>query len=302
MSKYPDYPYINVKMIAKSVTADGVALRTFELDYPRYIHAEVMTHRMFSRNAQSSRAVPVANTVAINSDFVRPIVYGANMPGMSSKDELQGFALVQASGTWEAEAKHSFEVSKQLAEYGLHKQWANRPTEWCSRIKVVLSATELDNFYWLREDTAAAQPEIVELASRMREVDESTEATFLWQGMWHMPYVTSNIGKDARGDFKQVFTDINGKRLSLKQALMISSSCCAQVSYRRLNESLEKAQDIYDKLFAGDRPHLSPTEHQGKAIRLHSDRRTSGITHIDMKGQAWSGNLRGFVQYRQTLA
>ena len=85
MSKYPNYTSISAKVIAKSINENGTVITTFELDYPRYIHAEVMTHRVFSRNAQSSRAVPVANTLQINQDFVRPIVYGANIPGMSSK-------------------------------------------------------------------------------------------------------------------------------------------------------------------------------------------------------------------------
>ena len=38
-------------------------LWTFELTYPRYIHSEFMTHRVFSRNASSSRAIPVKRMI-----------------------------------------------------------------------------------------------------------------------------------------------------------------------------------------------------------------------------------------------
>lgn len=301
MSKYPNYTSISAKVIAKSINENGTVITTFELDYPRYIHAEVMTHRVFSRNAQSSRAVPVANTLQINQDFVRPIVYGANIPGMSSKESLQGFELAQVAGIWEAEAKHAFEVSKQLADLGLHKQWANRITEPYSKIKVVLTTTEKDNFYWLRIDEDAAQPEIVELAQRMKEADEAVLPVKLDKGMWHLPYVEFAYNIEVDDNVSQIFIDSNEKRLKLKDAIKISASCCAQVSYRRLDDSLEKALSIYDKLFSGPKPHLSPTEHQAKVGSKHMDFRTKGITHIDRNGTAWSGNLRDYIQYRQLL-
>lgn len=300
MSKYPNYTSISAKVVAKSVNDNGTVITTFELDYPRYIHAEVMTHRVFSRNAQSSRAVPVKNTLQINQDFVRPIVYGANMPGMSSRESLEGFKLAQVAGIWDAEAKHAFEVSKQLEDLFLHKQWANRITEPYSKIKVVLTTTEKDNFYWLRIDEDAAQPEIVELAQRMKEVDDAFEAVKLEKGMWHLPYVEQWIG-EIEGVKGQLFIDGNGKPLPKKDAVKISASCCAQVSYRKLDDSLEKALSIYDKLFSGPKPHLSPTEHQAKVGSKHMDFRTKGITHIDRNGTAWSGNLRDYIQYRQLL-
>ncbi len=297
MSKYPEYPFINVKVIAKSLNLKQEPITTFEVDYPRYIHAEIMTHRVFSRNAQSSRAVPVKKTLEVNQNPVTPIIYGANMPGMSSRQELTGYRLAQAKGLWEAEAKHALEFSKQLSDIGLHKQWANRPTEWCSRIKVVITATEFDNFFWLRDDEDAAQPEIVELAQRMKEEYESAPVTQLDEGMWHLPYLEQEFLRDGR----QVFLDSTGMVLDTMDAVKISASCCAQVSYRNLDDSLEKALDIYEKLFSGPKPHMSPTEHQAKVPPKYATFTTRGITHMDRKGNAWSGNLKNFVQYRQLV-
>ena len=173
MSKYPDYKYINVKVIAKSRNLKGDTAITFELDYPRYIHAEIMTHRMFSRNAQSSRAVPVAKTLEVNTDFVRPIVWGQNKAGMSSTEFLEGTELESVKEFWDVIGNNAFVASSTMNDLGLHKQWANRVTESVSRIKVIITATEMQNFYWLRDDPDAAQPEIVELAQRMKEADES---------------------------------------------------------------------------------------------------------------------------------
>lgn len=297
MSKYPDYHYIDVKVIAKSLNLRGQPIVTFELDYPRYIHSEIMTHRVFGRNAQSSRAVPVAKTLEVNQDFVQPIVYGKNKSGMSSSEPLSGDVLVQVQELWNKTAKSVFEASAGLSELGLHKQWSNRITEPFSRIKVIVTATEFDNFYWLRDDQDAAQPEIVELAQRMKDADQSTAPIQLDVGMWHMPYVFQEF--TAKG--KQIFLDNNGDELNVATALKISASCCAQVSYRKLDDSVEKAINVYNKLFDGPKPHMSPTEHQAKIPPKYADFRTPGITHMDRNGNAWSGNLKNFVQYRQLL-
>lgn len=297
MSKYPDYKYINVKIIAKSRNLKGEDIVTYELEYPRFIHAEIMTHRMFGRNAQSSRAVPITKTLEVNQDFVRPIVYGANQAGMSSSKELESKYLHKVIMDWDDYARGAFAASLDLSSSGLHKQWANRITEPFSRIKVIITATEWDNFFWLRDDEDAAQPEIVELAQRMKEVNENTPTVQLDIGMWHLPYVFQEF--TARG--KQIFLDTNANELDVKTALKISASCCGQVSYRKLDDSIEKALQIYEKLFSGPKPHMSPTEHQAKVPPKYADFRTTGITHMDRIGNAWSGNLKNFVQYRQLI-
>jgi hypothetical protein len=291
---------IEVKVIKASKNVyTGTKIVTFEVDYPRFIHSEIMTHRMFSRNAQSSRAVPVNKTLEVNQEYIKPIVWGANESGMSSTKELDGLGKAQAESVWELSAKDSFRYSKQLSDIGLHKQWANRITEPFSRIKVVITATEFDNFFWLRDDPDAAQPEIVELARQMKKAYSEVEFRELYAGFWHLPYV-EEVG------FSQRFVDSDGNQLSTLDALKISASCCAQVSYRKLNDSKEKALEIYERLFSGAKPHLSPVEHQAVCISPKAENRdtnwTVGITHKDREGNYWSGNFKDFVQYRQLIA
>lgn len=294
---------ISVKIIKDSVSAEsGVRLTTFELDYPRYIHAEIMTHRMFSRNAQSSRAVPVKNTLAVNQEWVTPLVWGKNKAGMSSAETLEGIELESAKQLWDEAAKNAFIFSDRLAGVNLHKQWANRITEPFSNIKVVVTATEWDNFFWLRIDPDAAQPEIVELAKQMDEAYDKSEPVILFKNAWHLPYV--NTYWDDINEI-QMYSDSNNNLLTEEEAIKVSASCCAQVSYRKLNETKEKAIEIYDRLFSGAKPHLSPTEHQAKVIK-HFDPDSDmawpkGITHVDRNDSYWSGNLQGWVQYRQLI-
>ena len=293
---------IEAKVIAASKNAyTGREILTFELDYPRFIHAEIMTHRMFSRNAQSSRAVPVSKTLEVNQEWVKPVVWGKNKSGMSSAEELDGVFLDSAKALWDCAAKEAFTYSKRLSDTGLHKQWSNRLTEPFSRIKVVVTATEFDNFFWLRDDPDAAQPEIVELARKMKQAYDSAVFVELKQGQWHLPYVETRMTrKDG-----QLYFDSNGNELTEMEAVEISASCCAQVSYRKLDDSKEKALQIYERLFSGPKPHLSPVEHQAFAFDpdkvKHYSPWPKGITHQDRNGNYWSGNFADFIQYRQIL-
>lgn len=290
---------IEAKIIQASLNPfTGDKIVTYELDYPRFIHAEIMTHRMFSRNAQSSRAVPVKKTLEVNQQFVKPLVWGANKSGMSSTEELDELGKAQAESMWEVAAKHAFKCSQTLNDIGLHKQWSNRVTEPFSRIKVVVTATEYENFFWLRIDPDAAQPEIVELAEKMKDLYDNAEFYVLGHGEWHLPYINRN--RDQNGSI--VYYTSEGDELTLEDAVKISASCCAQVSYRKLDETKQKALEIYDRLFSGPKPHLSPVEHQAMCIDVdRCNEWPVGITHQDRKGNLWSGNLKGFVQYRQIL-
>lgn len=309
-----NYP-IEVRIIADSLSPCGARLTTFELSYPRWIHAELRTHRALSMCSQSSRAVPVKKVQKVNKKPAEPFYYGSNIPGMSSEDSLEGWRLRAAKAIWKGASRGAFFISGLLGKVGLHKQWANRITEPFSTIKVVVTGTDFDNFFWLRTEMEAVQPELYVLANKMQEAYNLSIPKDLSPGHWHLPYVDSCIVDD-----EQFFFDCTGKNISEDEALKISASCCAQVSYRNLDESLEKALSIFEKLFNGTRPHLSPTEHQGRVMKplresslvitsiegvktcvVHPDSWEEGVTALSRDGKLKSGNLTGFIQYRQLL-
>lgn len=306
---------ISVKIIADSISPQGVRLTTFELEYPRMIHAEVMTHRMFSRNAQSSRAVPVHKSLEL--EYVTPLVWGKNKAGMSSYEELDETSQRECAYYWHALVRYSRDFASKMSEIGLHKQWANRPLEWHSNIKVVVTATEWDNFFWLRIDPDAAQPEIVELATKMKEAMDASKPVPLKPGEWHLPYINIVIANGGMGQ-DILHYHAGDKVVDRETAKKISASCCAQVSYRRLDPSVEKALEIYEKLFSGPKPHLSPVEHQATpmaegdgiigepysgTLNIPQDFTTweKGVTHATRDGFLWSGNLKEWVQLRQVI-
>jgi thymidylate synthase ThyX len=256
---------IEAKIIEDSVNDKDQRLTTFVLRYPRFIHSEFMTHRMISKNASSSRAIPVNKILAsIEEDIARPIHWGQNQKGMQAQNEVDDETAAKALALWDEAAKSSIEYARKMAELGVHKQVVNRITEPFSHISVVATATDWANFFYLRYHPDA-QPEIRELGKKMYKCyrtnqprlvktfeayDEQTEVDFEVTKNAHLPFVPL----DER---EMPFTD----------ALAMSQARCARTSYNNhdgTSSNIEK-----DKVLAKDLSsvgHFSPFEHQGLSI------------------------------------
>jgi hypothetical protein len=289
---------IKATIIADSISHAGIRLTTFEFEYPRFIHSEVMTHRMLSKNAASSRAIPIERMLeTIKTDPAMPIFWGKNQSGMQAKEELVGIEKETAVEGWLMAMHDACYHSDFLAKGGLHKQLANRVTEPFQTMKTVISGTEWANFFWLR-DHPDAQPEFQRLAASAKAAMDISVPMCLEPGEWHLPYI------QVRRPAGVVSYYTKGAELSLRDAQIISASCCAQVSYRRLDDTLQKAQMIFDRLIHTQPVHASPIEHQASPIPdlMGFEVWPKGVTHMRRDRSMWSGNFRGWVQFRQTIA
>ncbi|WYV99751.1 thymidylate synthase [Pseudomonas phage vB_PpuM-Roomu-2] len=290
---------ITAKVIAYSrCKRTGRKIATFEFEYPRFIHGELMTHRLFSRNAASSRAIPIKKMIEqVKNNPAFPIHWGKNQAGMQANEELNPVLRKVAIYLWKNAAKLAAGAAEGMDRIGLHKQVVNRVLEPFQIMKTVVTSTCWENWNWLRFHKDA-QPEIRELA---RVAIEALEAygnpRDLEPGQWHVPYWNSGYWTDKCG-------------VSLEEALMVSASCCAQVSFRLLNDGLEKAKEIYGKLVESEPVHASPFEHQATPMYepefycgdcQQQPEWEDGVTHADRQGRFWSGNLLGFVQHRQLI-
>jgi hypothetical protein len=274
---------ISATIVADSVSPNGKRITTFELEYPRFIHSEFMTHRLFSRNAASSRAIPVPKMIAnIKANTAMPIHWGANQPGMKADNELGKHLKLRAVDNWQTARDAAITMAIDMHyTCEAHKQIVNRLLEPFQFIKVVCTATEYDNFFWLR-DHKDAQPEIKELASCMWEAREKSDPVELKIGEWHLPYADTDW-------------------LNTDEALKVSASCCAQVSYRLADTSVEKAIKIYDMLVSSSPVHASPFEHAATPMDDKVTLDTEGITGYNNGLGYVSGNFAGWVQYRQLI-
>ena len=301
---------IKATIIADSINAyTGTRITTYELEYPRFIHSEVMTHKMLAKNAASSRAIPVQAMIdKIRNDPAHPVFWGKNQAGMQSKEELTGKDLEKAHHEWDISSNIACDSAIYLNNLGLHKQIVNRVLEPFAMMKTVITGTEWNNFFWLRNHPDA-QPEFQALAKCMFEAKENSTPFTLHENEWHLPYIDRERYID--GPFQDIIYLSNDQILTEQEALVLSASLCAQTSYRKSDDSLEKAKNIYSRLVESEPVHASPFEHQGKCYNMNALKLLTaimtqkfipkGITHIDINRNWWSGNLKHFIQYRQLI-
>ena len=298
---------IEAKIIADSqCRVTKGRLTTFQLRYPRFIHAECKTHRLIniddlevdlmheislmddkdlSRNASSSRAVPVALLIEeAYTNPAMPVRFGANRAGMQDKGgnhdgvldvyTYNGFKSMDAEEAWRFAAAQAADLAESFAEAGYHKQVVNRLLEPFTHINVVVTATQWNNFFALRRHEAA-DPTMRALADAMWDVMQASTPVELTGTDWHLPYVSQ--------EEKETY--------SVEDTLIMSAARCARVSYSKhdgSSPSLEDDRKLYERLVTADLVHASPLEHQGRP---------------DPRCEACSlwGNFQGFVQYRKTV-
>jgi hypothetical protein len=296
---------ISAKVIADSVCPKGVRMTTMEIEYPRFILAELNTHRMLSKNSASSRAIPVkAMHEFIRANPATPVSWGKNQPGMKADEQVGSTVAEEAEQLWNKAKEDALHWADALAhKLAIHKQIANRITEPWMTMKTVISGTEWTNFFHLRNHPDA-QPEIKALAEAMTVAYTTHLPVALKPGEWHLPYITTAtyVPTGELQYFDEIFN-----RLSLEDAKIISASCCAQVSYRKNDPTFEKAFKIWEQLIENDPVHASPIEHQATPMdidsmcRFEPDTWQLGVTHVSANSDLWSGNLRGWIQHRKLI-
>ena len=272
------------RIVADSVSDRGIRLTTFHLRYWRAIHAELMTHRVFSRNARSSRAVP--SRVLLTEPIFIP-VFGMNQPGMQSDI----IAPPELQDKWRREWQDLAAICREYVERWstekMHKQHANRPLEWFGWIDVLVTSVYWDNFWTLRI-SEYAQPEFDQLAKGMREAMEQSKPQLLLPGEWHLPYITDEERREASelGD--------HGHQLLLK----MSTARCARLSYKPFDGQADIDAEVsrHDKLVVSSPVHASPAEHQATPDEFVSAGRGGFWRSPNLHG-----NLTGWIQYRKTV-
>lgn len=319
---------IKATVLAHSISSvTNKPLITWEIEYPRLILAELNTHRMLSRNSFSSRAVPFMKMLEQLQG--EPVRFGANQAGMQDKGEdhtvwpsvkVPYAPNVSITDTpqkvWAVAKKLAIAVASAFHDAGYHKQVYNRLLEPWQMQKTILSATEVDNFFWLRDDDAA-DPTIRELARVMREAMVFSIPEVLQPGEWHLPYI--DWIRTVEGTQKFFINEHGVDRvLTLDEAIKVSCARCAAVSYRNEGYGLAKSLDIYDKLVGSDKKHASAFEHCGTPMRddtpivtdntftvwnkpFYPKSWEDGISHVDRQGKLWSGNFCGWIQYRKLI-
>lgn len=283
----------SVELIKNSVSSEypHVRLTTYKLRYPRIIHAEFMTHRVLSRNASSSRAIPVGKMMSWSSEDMFVPLFRQNQPGMQPGEYLSVEDQIRAETIWKLQAEHCLASARELSKLNVHKQWANRMLEWFGYINVVVTGTDWANFFALRTEVnehgfPVPQDEIYELAKEMERQYHMADADYIRPGEWHLPFITDD--------------DINATDNAYDLLQKISVARCARVSYLTVDGKVPTINEdlkLYDRLLGKHPIHASPAEHQGTPDKTNAD------TYVDWtwKKPELHGNFNGWIQYRKLL-
>lgn len=266
-----------VKILKDSISEHGVRIVTFHLRYWRAIHAELMTHRAFGRNARSSRAVP---TITLLTEGIFIPQFGMNKPGMQSDILASPELQAHWAKEWQELADITKSYVKRWGEEGMHKQHANRPLEWFGWIDVQVTATKWNNFWALRISDYA-QPEFNLLASAMKTAMDSSTPELLGLGQWHLPWID----------------DEDRKLYAVEDLLKLSVARSARLSYKPFDGQADYKAEMerYDRLVVSQPVHASPAEHQATPDSTREDVDEWAAPQLH-------GNLHGWIQYRKTLA
>lgn len=279
-------------LLASKNKANGVILYTFRLTYPRFILAEMLTHRVMSRNTSSTRAIPTLKMIkAVWSDMFVPQYIGTAQKGMQAGAELTGLRRKLAVTAWKLTGYAACIGAYALYKLGVAKQIAGRVLEPWSWVTQIVSTTEVHNFFRLRNHWAA-EPHLGYLAAEMEGQVEEAKAELSWMkdhnvsgiknsdsgtryqilnpGEWHLPLILSH----------EQWNPVTG----LKK---ISAARCARTSYTLVETGKASTPHadlvLCEKLIEGS--HLSPFEHQAMAV----------------ESDGFIGNFCGWLQFRKEL-
>lgn len=273
---------IEAKVIEDSISEAGKRITTMQIKFHRFILPEFNTHRVFSRNFSSSRAIPTKKLLEqVRNEPALPVHWGKNQPGMQAAEELTGLAKEAAIESWIASANEACIRAQILSDIGAHKQIVNRTIEPYLWSHGVVTSTEWDNWFDLR-DHEDAQPEIHALARVMKTAMNWSIPKVLQRGEWHLPYITEEERTDS------FFTKIEANRNMLQK---ISAARCCRVSYLKhdgaapnINEDLE----LFMRLAGAEPLHASPLEHQA-----------TPDDYAPSQSPSMHGNFKGWIQHRK---
>jgi len=254
------------------VIADTIShkkrITTLEITYPRFIHAEIMTHRDRARNAGSSRAIPWATmSERIQNHPVIPIKWGLEQKGMQTGDDIPPELAALAEYLWLMARTEAMQYADQIHNIGktygqfygdykyqdvrIHKSIPNRITEPWMWITVVMTATSWRNFFKQRVDSQA-EIHMQEIAKLMLATVKNSDPV---EADMHLPYIQED-------DWNTPVPLPGPSQSILAQMMKVSTARCARVSYVQHGQ---KTKSFLADLALGEKletsGHWSPFEH-----------------------------------------
>lgn len=236
-------------IIKDSVFKNGVRVTTAKLSFPRSILAEFNTHRMFSRNAASSRAVPVAKMLrSIDKDPFIP-EFTKNQKGMQGVEPLSEDEKLGAYQNWimvRNAAVSGVEILTRQDGLNIHKQFANRLLEPWMWATVVVTATDWSNMFAQRTHPAA-EPSFQKVAKMFKEAYDASVPVERWYDSdpesslnWHLPFFDYSDEDRHQFEYLNYLTVVD----YLEEKLKVSKKALMMTYYPERRFWTSMAKDI----------------------------------------------------------
>ena len=330
------------KIVTDSVSSRGHRLTTMTVTLPRIVLAEFNTHRVFSRNSASSRAIPVRKQLrSVVEDSFMPRQFGTAVGGMNAGPALSGKQLETAQYLWSKSMRKQVWAALQLTtspdyirrewrlfegtlegfvlevahriedpSHPIHREsllWTSKgltnrilePFMWHT---IIVTATEWENFFNLRTDKNA-QEEIRTAAEMMRDAYNGSEPVEVHEGEWHLPFIQPD--------------ELEWAKANPEIACKAVAARCARVSYLTHDTGavdIDKDIKLADRLASAG--HMSPFEHvaqpftsdewyvremMSQTAKVNRDLLSEGALSLLVDSTEFSGNFRGWAQFRRGL-
>lgn len=259
------------------------------LTFPRYILAEFNTHRMFSRNSASSRAIPFKKVLhAVHTDPFIPMMWMKDHKGMQGSAFFTGWREKLLKFLWILASKLAIISAWLLNKVGLTKQMCNRILEPFMWHLVIVTATEWENFFAQRANDGADIHMQALAYDMLTQMNRSSPRKKI-EGEWHIPF-----------EDEMPFVDNKVK---------VATAWAARISYTTVGQDEKKENHLadiklHDKLWAY--PHPSPFEHCAKVPTQDEYEHNTILTNLTgtntpKEDFGWFGNFHGWIQYRKLL-
>lgn len=289
------------EILADSLSPQGHRLTTMKVTFPRIVLAEFNTHRMFSRNSASSRAIPFNKMVQMveENPFI-PIAWQKDHKGMQGSEYFTDKEdILNRECLWKNASLNACGLAKNANKMKITKQLCNRLLEPFMWHTVIVTATEWENFFklrcpqyeididdkitfkskkdvikyysdidftyfdWFANNTSQADIHIQAIAELMWDAMNESTPKQLQAGEWHIPFGDNITIENLRSHKEEQLNEFNNLT-----KIKIATARCARISYETLgdNPKIDYEADIKLHNILSKSGHWSPFEHVAKAM------------------------------------
>jgi thymidylate synthase ThyX len=327
---------INAKIVADSCDIRGNRITSVLVTIPRIVLAELNTHRMFSRNSASSRAIPFERMVkAVKDDPFIPIAWQKDHSGMQGTEYME-HGINDLIDNHLRARDAAVERATEANQRGLTKQLCNRYLEPFMWHTVLITSTEWENFFalrcpqygllteeglkhfrsqndyfkaggvisgtdinieFLKINKSGAEIHIQAAAEAIYDAMNESTPMALKDGMWHIPFSDKLNNPEM------------GTAYGYLHGIKVATAMCARTSYTVVGNEKEmtyaKLIEIHDRMVSQVPFHASPFEHCAR-VMTEDEYYTNVRGKLMFRNQpheiyGWCRNFRGFIQYRHII-